>query len=409
MHTLKKFIEYFTLTGISFGISFFLVYGNTPDFENNFNSVNLNILEFFTVYQLSNLALLAIFLFLFNYDSESNYFLLSFCSFNFLLIIFLWVIKFTNLSRYFILLSLLAFVAFLFLYSRFLKKEIQLIFLTIDESIEIPNIISITTDSKNFPSDLIEKIIYTLKNKNLTGIIINSQESSNVLYKQLLELSNFFGIELFELKRSKLKLIHKPSKLNMVVKNLEDLTLSLLLLPVFSVVLIIFAVVIVIFDGFPIFYVQKRVGQNGKLFNIYKFRTMKVHNLDNEDLEELNERDKIVFKSSNDPRITKLGAFLRKSSIDELPQYLNILKNEMSFIGPRPPIPSEVVKYELKHLKRISVKPGITGLWQVTLRNDNNFDNWVEKDIEYIDNWSFKMDVKIFLKTFREIFKLTGS
>jgi lipopolysaccharide/colanic/teichoic acid biosynthesis glycosyltransferase len=409
MYTLKKFIEYFTLTGISFGISYFLVYGNTPDFENNFNSVNLNILEFFTVYQLSNLALFAIILFLFNYDSESNYFLLSFCSFNFLLIIFLWVIKFTNLSRYFILLSLLAFVASLFLSSRFLKKEIQLIFLTIDESIEIPNTIWIKTDSKNFPSDLIEKIIYTLKNKNLTGIIINSQESSNVLYKQLLEVSNFFGIELFELKRSKLKLIHKPSKLNLVVKNLEDLVLSLIFLPVFSVVLIIFAVIIVIFDGFPIFYVQKRVGQNGKLFNIYKFRTMKVHNLDNEDLEELNERDKIVFKSSNDPRITKLGAFLRKSSIDELPQYLNILKNEMSFIGPRPPIPSEVVKYELKHLKRISVKPGITGLWQVTLRNDNNFDNWVEKDIEYIDNWSFKMDVKIFLKTFREIFKLTGS
>ena len=79
------------------------------------------------------------------------------------------------------------------------------------------------------------------------------------------------------------------------------------------------------------------------------------------------------------------------------------------FIGPRPPIPAEVLQYELKHLKRISVKPGITGLWQVTLRNDNNFDNWVEKDIEYIDNWSFVLDLKIFVKTFKEIFRLSGS
>ena len=331
MYTLKKYIEYLTLTGISFSFSYFLVYGNTPDFENNFNSVNLNVLEFFTGYQLSNLALLAIFLFLFDYDSESNYFLVTFSTFNFLLIIFLWIIKFTNLSRYFILISLIAFVASLFVYSRFLKPKIQSIYLTIDESIEIPNTISIKTDSKNFPTDLIEKIIYTLKNKNLTGIIINSQENSDVLYKQLLEVSNFFGIELFEFKYNKLKLIHKPSKLNLVVKNLEDLILSLLFLPVFSFVLIIFAVIVVIFDGFPIFYVQKRVGQNGKLFNIYKFRTMKVHNIDNEELEEMNERDKIVFKASNDPRITKLGAFLRKSSIDEVPQFLNILKNEMSF------------------------------------------------------------------------------
>jgi len=195
----------------------------------------------------------------------------------------------------------------------------------------------------------------------------------------------------------------------MVVKNIEDLILTLIFLPIFIAVIFVFSFLILIFDGWPIFYIQERVGQNGKLFNIYKFRSMKVHNISNEELEELNERDKIVFKSSKDPRITKLGSFLRKSSIDEIPQFLNILKNEMSFIGPRPPIPSEVVKYELKHLKRISVKPGITGLWQVTLRNDNDFDNWVEKDIEYIDNWSFDMDLKIFIKTFREIFKLTGS
>ena len=130
--------------------------------------------------------------------------------------------------------------------------------------------------------------------------------------------------------------------------------------------------------------------------------------LTEQELIELNQRDKIVFKSSNDPRITKLGKFLRKSSIDELPQIINIFKNEMSFIGPRPPILDEVSLYELKHLKRISIKPGITGLWQVTLRQDNNFDKWVEKDIEYIENWNIFLDIKIIFLTFKEIYKLTG-
>ena len=131
-------------------------------------------------------------------------------------------------------------------------------------------------------------------------------------------------------------------------------------------------------------------------------------NLSAEELEKLNEKNKIVFKAKNDPRITRLGSLYRKSSIDELPQIINVFKNEMSFVGPRPPIISEVKQYELKHLKRISVKPGITGLWQVSLRQDNNFDRWVKKDIEYIDNWSLMLDFKIIFKTFNEIFNLTG-
>ena len=127
-----------------------------------------------------------------------------------------------------------------------------------------------------------------------------------------------------------------------------------------------------------------------------------------DELTKLNERNKIVFKAKNDPRITRLGSFYRKSSIDELPQVINVLKNEMSFVGPRPPIISEVKQYELKHLKRISVKPGITGLWQVSLRQDNNFDRWVEKDIEYIDKWSLGLDIKILFLTIKEIFNMTG-
>lgn len=409
MYNLKKYVEYFALTSISFLFGYLLVYGNTPDFQNNFNIINLTLFNFYLIYQISNMVLLAIFSFLFNLDSESNYYLLSFTSFNFFLIFFFWVIKFTNLSRYFIFFSVLAFITSLFIYTRFLKPKVLPLYLTVDEKIQIINSETIQTSSQDFPSDLIEKIFYSLTNKNLSGIVINSKNDSNISFKKMLQLSNFFGVDLFEYKDDNLKLVHKPSKLNMMVKNIEDLILTLIFLPIFIAVIFVFSFLILIFDGWPIFYIQERVGQNGKLFNIYKFRSMKVHNISNEELEELNERDKIVFKSSKDPRITKLGSFLRKSSIDEVPQFLNILKNEMSFIGPRPPIPSEVVKYELKHLKRISVKPGITGLWQVTLRNDNDFDNWVEKDIEYIDNWSFDMDLKIFIKTFREIFKLTGS
>ena len=164
-----------------------------------------------------------------------------------------------------------------------------------------------------------------------------------------------------------------------------------------------------IIDGRPIFYKQTRVGANGKYFQIYKFRTMKEITLTEEDLEKLNERDSIVYKSSEDPRITKLGIYLRKLSIDELPQIFNVMKNEMSFVGPRPPIVAEVKKYNLHHLKRISIKPGITGLWQVTLRQDNSFEKWVEKDIEYIENWSVFQDIKILYKTIFEIIKMTGS
>ena len=207
---------------------------------------------------------------------------------------------------------------------------------------------------------------------------------------------------------SKLNIIHKTSNLNNILKNFLDIFILLLFSPIFIALLIFFSLLVFIIDGAPIFYSQTRVGLNGRFFKIFKFRTMKNLMLTTEELEEINERDKIVFKSKNDPRITRFGNFLRRSSIDELPQLINVLKNEMSFIGPRPPIPSEVSNYELKHLKRVSVKPGITGLWQVTLRQDNDFDRWVEKDIEYIENWSFMLDMKIIFKTFKEIFKLTG-
>jgi lipopolysaccharide/colanic/teichoic acid biosynthesis glycosyltransferase len=125
-------------------------------------------------------------------------------------------------------------------------------------------------------------------------------------------------------------------------------------------------------------------------------------------LEELNEMDGPVFKIKNDPRITRIGLFLRKTSIDEFPQFLNVVRGEMSVVGPRPPIPAEVKKYEDWQLRRISIKPGITCIWQVSGRNNTTFDDWMRQDLEYIDNWSLQLDLVICLKTIKTILSMNG-
>ena len=266
----------------------------------------------------------------------------------------------------------------------------------------------IYTDEEKFPDDFLNQASNLLKNKNLKGIIFNNYLNAKFKLEDIIEISNFLGVDVFQRNKDKLNLIHKSTSINKPLKNLEDVILLILLGIPLIILTVIFSILVLLFQGRPIFFKQKRVGENGNYFKIYKFRTMNSNKLTKQELLELNQRDKIVFKSSNDPRITKLGKFLRKSSIDELPQIINIFKNEMSFIGPRPPILEEVSQYELKHLKRISIKPGITGLWQVTLRQDNNFDKWVEKDIEYIENWNIILDIKIIFLTFKEIYKLTG-
>lgn len=154
-----------------------------------------------------------------------------------------------------------------------------------------------------------------------------------------------------------------------------------------------------------VFYVQKRIGLNGKLFNILKFRTM-VENADEmiKNLEHLNKRDGPVFKITNDPRCTKVGNFLRKYCIDELPQLINVLKGDMSIVGPRPALPKEVAQYSSTHAKRLGITPGLTCFWQVSERS-MSFDEWVESDIYYINNRNFLMDLELIFKTVLYIFK----
>jgi exopolysaccharide biosynthesis polyprenyl glycosylphosphotransferase len=195
-----------------------------------------------------------------------------------------------------------------------------------------------------------------------------------------------------------------------LVKRALDLTLAAVGLLVLSPILAIIAIWIKVESEGPVFYAAKRIGRKGRCFDCYKFRTM-VTNADKlkKDLEHMNERKGILFKIVNDPRITKVGAKLRKYSLDELPQLYNVVRGDMSLVGPRPPIASEVEQYELSHLKRLDVLPGLTGLWQVEARQDPSFDSYISLDTAYVENWSLGLDLKILVRTVGVVIMGTGS
>ena len=194
------------------------------------------------------------------------------------------------------------------------------------------------------------------------------------------------------------------------VKRFLDIAFGILLIIFLSPLMTIIIFLIIIFDGFPVFYRWRVHGIQGKEFIGYKFRTMKIFaDKEKEILEELNEMNGPVFKITNDPRVTKFGFLLRKFSLDELPQIFSVLKGDMSFIGPRPAGFNEFPNYKDWHYRKLSVKPGISCLWQVSGRNNiNNFDDWVKLDLQYIDNWSLWLDIKIFFKTIIIVLKGTG-
>lgn len=183
-------------------------------------------------------------------------------------------------------------------------------------------------------------------------------------------------------------------------KRLFDFIASLLALIVLSPLFLFLAIKIKHEDGGPAFYSQERIGKNGKPFKMYKFRSMIV-NADQmlKQLEEQNEIDGAMFKMKDDPRVTKIGHTIRKYSLDELPQLYNVLIGNMSLVGPRPPLPSEVEEYTDYDKQRLEVIPGCTGLWQVTMRNDADFDQMVALDIEYINKSGFWFDLWILFKT----------
>jgi len=212
-------------------------------------------------------------------------------------------------------------------------------------------------------------------------------------------------------KTSDLKLVDVPSNNSaLIFKVMSDIYFSVIALILLSPLLFLIALLIRLDSKGPVFFIQERIGLRGRKFRLFKFRTMiadadkMVHKL-----RDKNQSDGPVFKIKDDPRITRIGKFLRKTGLDELPQLFNVIKGEMSLIGPRPPLASEVEKYERWQLRRLSVKPGITCSWQVVPdRNDIKFRNWMKMDLNYIDNWNLSKDIELFFKTVSAFISANG-
>lgn len=197
----------------------------------------------------------------------------------------------------------------------------------------------------------------------------------------------------------------------MIAKRIMDIIGSIIGIIILIPTTLIIAPFICLESPGPLFFSQKRVGKNGRIFNMYKFRSMYIDAEERKkELLNQNEMNGFMFKLKDDPRITRTGKFIRKTSLDELPQFLNILKGDMSLVGTRPPTIDEFEQYQSYHKKRLSTTPGLTGLWQVSGRNDvNNFEDVVRLDVEYIDNWSLGLDIKILFKTITVVFKGKGA
>lgn len=253
---------------------------------------------------------------------------------------------------------------------------------------------------KNFHTESIEQRIAQCKDIGVSFHIHNNVLSFSGLKPTVTFINQQFV----------LSFLNTPGNyLALKMKSILDIVLTIIILILVSPVMIVISMLIKLEDGGPIFFKQVRVGRHGRLFNCLKFRTMVVNAEEmKEQLLALNEQDGPVFKIKNDPRITRIGRFLRKTSLDELPQFINVLLGDMSIVGPRPPIPSEVKQYERNLIRRLSVNPGITCIWQVSGRNNVPFERWMQMDMEYIDNWSLLLDLKIILKTVKVVIRGDG-
>lgn len=187
----------------------------------------------------------------------------------------------------------------------------------------------------------------------------------------------------------------------LVLKRLMDVVFSLIAIILLMPFFLLVSLLIVIEDGWPVLYVHPRVGMNGRTFNFYKFRSMRrdADQIKKELMNQNESADGVIFKMKNDPRVTRIGRFLRRFSIDETPQFFNVLAGDLSLVGPRPPLPDEVAQYTLEERKRLHVKPGLTCLWQIGGRSDIPFEQQVHLDLDYINSRSIWQDIRILLKT----------
>ena len=251
------------------------------------------------------------------------------------------------------------------------------------------------------PLDYIPNIQEYFEFLNSVGVnyhVMVNTRISNIDYKTLrLEpiLEDYYGLPMVSFNSLNANLY------SLYVKNIWEKILASVLIIFTMPLILLFGLLVKVSSRGPIFFRQERVGLHGRSFFQYKLRSMVINAEElKADLAHLNEQSGPVFKIKEDPRLTRVGKFIRKFSIDELPQLYNVVMGDMNLIGPRPPVPHEVKQYTAKQMRRLSMKPGITGLWQVSGRNDlKEFDDWVKLDLEYIDNWNLLLDFKIALKT----------
>jgi exopolysaccharide biosynthesis polyprenyl glycosylphosphotransferase len=263
---------------------------------------------------------------------------------------------------------------------------------------------------------VIDEVIYCKSNVDDDQIqqIIKACDEIGVIFRLQSSLSPLEPVDLvFKTvnEYTYLTLVDVPSNhFSIVLKTIGDYYFSFMIIVILLPFWLLIGLIIKLESRGPVFFIQERIGLRGRKFRLYKFRTM-VHDAEQllNKLQEYNESDGPVFKIKKDPRITRLGRILRKTGLDEAPQLINIIKGEMSLIGPRPPLESEVIKYERWQLRRLSVTPGITCTWQTTPNRHNiNFEKWMKMDLKYIDNWSLFEDVKVYFRTFRTMFLATG-
>ncbi|MBC8103509.1 MAG: sugar transferase [Cytophagales bacterium] len=205
-------------------------------------------------------------------------------------------------------------------------------------------------------------------------------------------------------------LARNPERAYLWGKRLLDVALSLAVLVLLFPLLLLVGLAIVLEDGGPVLYYQSRVGRNGKCFRFYKFRSM-VKNADalKEQLAARNEADGPIFKMKNDPRVTRVGRWLRRSSVDELPQFLNVLRGEMSLVGPRPHLPREVARYAGRQGQRLTVQPGLVCLREVCGRSNLAFEEWIELDLKYLEARSFRGDLSILVRVLPAVLRAEGA
>lgn len=280
----------------------------------------------------------------------------------------------------------------------------------------IPHLGQVGEIERVLRSSAVDEVLVTLPIKSCYDQIQRTLETCEVAGVPVSLSTDLFGTRIARAEqtpRESGKIVYSCvpyPRWKLAIKRAVDVFGATVALALFAIPMMLIALLIKVTSKGPVLFEQRRCGRNHHTFGMLKFRTM-VPNAEKlkADLVHLNEVDGPAFKIKNDPRVTRLGRFLRKYSLDELPQLINVLRGDMSLVGPRPPIPAEVEKYEWWQRRRLSMRPGLTCLWQVSGRNGIGFEEWMLLDLAYIDNWSLRLDAGLLLRTIPAVLRGRGA